>query len=146
MKFVALDRSNNFTGENFKMYYLKIAFDSISYKPVNSIVKLKGNKTGGWSKKDFNYLYKNSNIENNAKVFIGQKRGTVNKLYLQPYRTNPCTAIVQELYAEWHWVDSTSTKYIIKLKGEEIKEQTVIDQFSSFYLDSYSFYNTNPGE
>jgi len=146
-----LDRTNSSLTENFKLFYLDVAFENIVFNSKNNHIKIKGTVKKGWSKKDFNYTFFNDwNNDNSIKVFIGLKKDTINKLYYEPYLTNAYsqnhkTSETQQSYSELFFVNGTTTKYIVKHKGKEIKKLVVLDTFPSFYLEKYVFHNTNIG-
>jgi len=147
-----LDETNSTLTENFKMYYLDVAFEDILFNPKDSIIKINGTVEKAWSKKDFGHpIFKDWNSDNSVKVFIGQKKDTIHKLYYEPYLTNTYSRRhkvldKQTTYTELYSVDGSTTKYIVKYKGKEIKNITELDSFPSFYLENFDFYNTNSGE
>jgi len=117
IKIALVDRKNYYLTENHKMYYLNIYVKKCKFNPKDSIVEIEGVITGGIS---------NKYTKNNVSIFLGKKKDTVNKLYLDYLHDQK--------------------EFIVTKKGEKVTNHIVLDSFPSFYMYDYVYKKTNYGE
>ena len=129
IKYSMLDKSNIHFNEYFNMYYMEVLLEKFSFNPKDSLVSIQGVVKKGWSAKDDIYKQYGAKVEkNNVNIYIGKKKDTISKLYYVP-----------DLMINY------PDKYKITHKDKDINKKTILDTFSSFYINNYQHFETQKG-
>ncbi|WP_166961529.1 hypothetical protein [Yeosuana marina] len=122
MDYSLINRMNFAFTENVEMYKLDVKINVISFNPKDSIFNIQGLVKGGWDGKN---RYNRKGDRNDVDVFIGQKKDTINNLYLNDLHD--------------------PKEYNVTYKGEKAGSHIILDSFSSFYLHDYKHSKTTFG-